>query len=124
MPAAFSFDPRTGESYLFVNPSSPYWADKAAYVQRQQPSYWATGHPDRAIWHELGHLMHYQNSPAAYKGEIALSAADLATAGKVSDYAQDSLREFIAETFAALVLGRTLPSNVLNLYQSLGGILP
>jgi hypothetical protein len=124
MPAAFSVNLQTNESRLFVNPKSSYWADKAAYARRQQTGYWSTGDPDHAIWHELGHLMHYQNSPSAYQAQMALSPADAGIAGKVSGYAQDGVREFIAETFAALVFGRTLPSDVLNLYQILGGVLP
>lgn len=125
MSAAFSFHPRTGEARLFVNPASGYWANKAAYAKHQkQIGYWSTDHPDHAIWHELGHLMHYQNSPVAYQAHIALSPADLVVAGKVSGYAQDGVREFIAETFAALALGKPQPSDVLSLYQLLGGILP
>jgi hypothetical protein len=68
--------------------------------------------------------MHYQNSPVGYQAHILLSPSDLAVAGKVSKYAQDGVREFIAETFAALALGKPQPSDVLNLYQLLGGILP
>ena len=125
MQAAFLLNSLTGESRLFINPSSTYWADKAAYAKHQhQTGYWATDHPDHAIWHELGHVMHYQNSPVAYQAHRVLSPSDRGIAGKVSGYAQDGVREFIAETFAALALGRTLPSDVLNLYQVLGGILP
>jgi len=125
MQAAFSPNQQTGESRLFLNPSSSYWANKAAYAkQQQQTGYWSTGDPDHAIWHELGHLMHYQNSPSAYQSQMALSPADTLVAGKVSGYAQDGVREFIAETFAALSLGRAFTNDVLNLYQVLGGILP
>lgn len=125
MQAAFSINQRTGESRLFLNPSSSYWKNKAAYVKHQrQTGYWLTDDPDHAIWHELGHLMHYRNSPSAYQTQMTLSPSDTLIAGKVSGYAQDGMREFIAETFAALVLGRELPSDVLNLYQFLGGLLP
>lgn len=125
MQAAFLLNSLTGESRLFINPSSPYWADKAAYAKHQhRTGYWATDHPDHAIWHELGHVMHYQNSPVAYEASMVLSLSERGIAGKVSGYAEDGVREFVAETFAALALGRTLPSDVLNLYQILGGILP
>lgn len=68
--------------------------------------------------------MHYQNSPSAYQAQMALSPAETLIASKVSGYAQDGVREFVAETFVALALGRTLSNDVLNLYQVLGGILP
>jgi hypothetical protein len=66
--------------------------------------------------------MHYQNSPVSYQAHILLSPADQVVAGKVSQYAQEGVREFIAEAFAAL--GKHQSSDVLSLYQLLGGILP
>ena len=53
-----------------------------------------------------------------------LTGSDLQTAHKVSLYAGNSAIEFIAETFALLVDGKTAPPDVLKLYNQLGGVHP
>ena len=43
------------------------------------------------------------------------------TASKVSDYAKESPLEFIAETFAGLIEGKTYSNDVMALYKKYGG---
>ncbi|MCQ2754463.1 MAG: hypothetical protein MJ231_05380, partial [bacterium] len=46
------------------------------------------------------------------------------TAGKVSAYAQTSIGEFIAETYAKMISGDKIPEDVLKLYKKYNGPLP
>ena len=43
------------------------------------------------------------------------------TAGKISEYAQTSIGEFIAETYAKMVRGDKLPNDVMKLYEKYNG---
>ena len=125
LPTAFAFSRRTGKSYLYLNPQATYWADPAAEAKQQyQVKYWSSDHPHHAIWHELGHLMFFRKASTVYWKNPSLTQPEAAIAGQVSLYAEQSVREFMAETFAALLAGRTLPADVLNLYQQYGGTLP
>ena len=47
-----------------------------------------------------------------------------ATAGKVSSYAQTSIGEFVAETYAKMIKGDPIPEDVLKLYKKYNGPLP
>ena len=55
---------------------------------------------------------------------LGATAVGLVTAGKVSAYAQTSIGEFIAETYAKMVSGDTIPDDVLKLYKKYNGPLP
>jgi hypothetical protein len=124
-PAAFWVDKHTGETYCYLNSASSYWINKQKFVKDQyDQGKWSTAHPDHPIWHELGHAMQYDNSPIAYQAQAKLTPAEIAIAGKVSGYAQINVREFVAETFVGLVMGRILPNDVLTIYQLYGGLLP
>ena len=125
VPAAFWVDNKTNDTYLYLNPTTSYWASKQAYVKSQYDTgKWSTAHPNHPILHELGHTMQHDNSPVAYQARARLSPAEKIVAGKVSAYAQEDVREFVAETFTSLATGQILPSDVLTLYQLYGGILP
>ena len=43
------------------------------------------------------------------------------TAGKISEYAQTSIGEFIAETYAKMVRGDKIPNDVMKLYEKYNG---
>jgi len=45
-------------------------------------------------------------------------------ASKVSRYGASSPNEFVAETFAGIVLGKTYSADVMSLYDDLGGPKP
>ncbi|MDG4551152.1 MAG: hypothetical protein P9F19_17425 [Candidatus Contendobacter sp.] len=125
LPTAFAFSRRTGKSYLYLNPQATYWSDPAAEAKQQyQIKYWSSDHPHHAIWHELGHLMFFRKASTVYWKNPLLTHPEAAIAAQVSLYAEQSVREFMAETFAALLAGRMLLADVLNLYQQYGGIIP
>lgn len=89
--------------------------------------------------HELGHLRHqyvakdYETMKKAEEfitqgksvsditQEFLNSKSIQETAGKVSPYAQESPLEFVAETFADLLEGKTLPDDVMALYKKYNG---
>jgi hypothetical protein len=43
------------------------------------------------------------------------------TAGKVSDYAQVGIGEFVAETYADMISGKKIPDDVMALYRKYKG---
>jgi hypothetical protein len=78
------------------------------------------------VVHELGHFLHHRNDRAKFwdLNFAEWSGATAATAAKVSQYAADNPREFVAETFLGIVYGRQYPADVLALYADLGGAVP
>ncbi len=89
--------------------------------------------------HELGHLRHQEinpnynlmkkideflevgEKPSEIAIEFASSKSIQTTAKKVSEYAPESPAEFIAETFAGLLEGKTYSDDVMALYKKYGG---
>lgn len=125
LPAAFTFSRKTGKTLIYLNPQATYWINPAAEVlQEYQANRWSSDHPDHVIWHELGHLMFFRQASTVYWLNPLLTRLEIPVAAQVSQYATQSLREFIAETFAALLAGRSLPASVLSLYQKHGGLTP
>lgn len=124
--AAFTFNKVTAETYLFIKPSDTYWLDPAKVSEKRFASgFWSSNHPDHAIIHELGHLAHYKHSADLFRRALRdLTAEEQAIASKVSGYAADDAREFVAETFVLLTLGKPVADDVLALYRQLGGFEP
>ena len=60
--------------------------------------------------------IHWLNPP--------LSQLEMSIAAQIGRQAKESVREFMVETFVALLAGRSLPADVLRLYQQYGGVLP
>jgi len=89
--------------------------------------------------HELGHLRHQESTtnfklmkkieeyvalgekPSDISKEFASSKNIQTTARKVSEYAPESPAEFVAETFAGLLEGKTYSDDVMALYKKYGG---
>jgi SPP1 gp7 family putative phage head morphogenesis protein len=123
--AAFASRRQTGETYLVANPLSAYWADRATFAATEQArGYWSSADPAHGVRHEMGHLSQHRQAPEIYAANAPLSAADRIIALRVSAYAGDDGREFVAETFAALLAGREFDEEVMQLYRQLGGFEP
>lgn len=77
-----------------------------------------------ALFHEIGHWLHFQNLPPL-KDRINLwQGANLEKIKKdVSEYSitQKDGREFVAEVFKFLVKGKKFDEYIMNLYYKLGG---
>ena len=74
--------------------------------------------------HEIGHILHENGLGDTFweTGSIvAGSAGKAATAGEVSGYAGQNKKEFVAEVFAGLILGKNFSANCKNEYTNLGG---
>jgi len=126
-PAAFTFDKRSSDTFLFINPVDPYWLQpKRIAAQQYQSGYWSTSQPFHAIYHEIGHLAHFKKANALYTsmGGHMFDSQERLVAAKISGYAIESPREFVAEVFARLATGGTVDSDVMMLYASLGGAKP
>lgn len=70
--------------------------------------------------HEIGHILHERNAPKLFWDD-SKQGMKVENADKISVYATDNWKEFIAETFTAMVMGYRLDSNVLLEYDNLGG---
>lgn len=74
--------------------------------------------------HEIGHILHETNLGDAFweTGSIVSgSTGKAATAGEVSGYAGQNKKEFVAEVFAGLILGKNFSTNCKQEYANLGG---
>ena len=69
----------------------------------------------------------FEKNPAKFKKrypdlyEFLTNQEYQQTAGKVSEYAQTSIGEFIAETYAKMVRGDKIPNDVMKLYEKYNG---
>lgn len=94
------------------------------------------------ISHEMGHLQHYNNVSKSFyydlgKEEVIkdrklskktkdlreLFESKIDTVGQVSSYAKASPLEFVAEIFAGLCEDVKFSDEILDLYQTLGGVM-
>ncbi len=114
-----------------VNYANPYNGSSAGL--RQQ---WSNGHTSTSdvlhpAVHEFGHHLHAALVPGKYnnpgneqtfqKGMANLSDDE---ARQVSGYGRTQAGEFVAETFAGMILGNNYSPNVIRLYRELGGAMP
>ena len=90
----------------------------------------------KTIYHEFGHLndpnissracekAFYDSNKESYPKELTEwfnNTHNLKVSGEVSSYATENPAEFIAETFAGLVEGKTYSDDVMALYKKYGG---
>ena len=110
-----------GVGEIHINVGHPGWSDIAATIQKaRQDNEFSTHDPRRVIMHELGELAMHQSvgpdrfdlSTSAYRREERTFRKMSETgeldeiADAVSDRAIENHSEFVAEVFAALMLGR------------------
>lgn len=110
---------------MYIRPSDLYWLDPVKEAAKQFAlGQWCTDQPHHVVIHELGHLAHYRQDAAAYRAALdkVWTAEELSIARRVSAYAAESPREFVAEVFVLLTLGKPIADDVLSLYQKLGGM--
>ncbi len=86
----------------------------------------STNSPDHFFVHELGHILHGRSDATDEDGRPVAwgSPGDTAAAASVSKRAAVNPAEFVAETFAGLVAGKTYPPPVTDLYHRCGGPRP
>ncbi len=72
--------------------------------------------------HEIGHIIHEHSAGDSFwETGSAIAGGKPTTASNVSGYAAQNAKEFVAEVFAAKILGRTFTAAVDNEYVSFGG---
>jgi len=88
------------------------------------PAYSAGG--SGTMVHEIGHVLHGMNLKRISNDGVAAKTArlPLSTREKVSMYATENSKEYVAECFAAIVFGRELTDEQMTAYEALGGPMP
>ena len=72
--------------------------------------------------HEIGHLLHAHARGDGFHDDASnLTGGPATHAGQVSGYAGQNKKEFVAEVFAGLMVGRTYSNAVMTEYLSYGG---
>ena len=77
-----------------------------------------------ALFHEVGHWLHFQNLPPLEERINIWQGADLNKIKKdVSEYSisKKDGREFVAEVFKFLIKGKKFDKYIMDLYYKLGG---
>ncbi|DAB05085.1 TPA: hypothetical protein CPT92_09665 [Candidatus Gastranaerophilales bacterium HUM_13] len=80
-----------------------------------------------ALFHEIGHWLHFQNIPPLKECREIWKTANLEKIKEdVSEYAvkKDDGREFVAEVFKGLIKGKKYDEYIMNLYKRLHGPVP
>lgn len=121
-----------GERQIYINPAARMFTtgDPEAEAQEQaRDRWWAIGSTRALVDHEIGHARHHENlGDQAYAEEALRQPFDVDTilkiSAEVSSYAATSPVEFVAETYTALVHGKTFGAEIMAIYKGLGGVIP
>ncbi len=71
--------------------------------------------------HEIGHILHERSAGDSYWEKGSTLSGQAATAAEVSGYAAQNKKEFVAEVFAGLILGKAFSHGVVQEYLGLHG---
>lgn len=77
--------------------------------------------PTISLIHEIGHILHERSLGDAFWTPGSIVTGSPTTANKVSGYAGNNKKEFVAEVFTGLILGKVWPTDVMNEYRRYGG---
>jgi hypothetical protein len=113
-----------GDDVLFVNPDKEAWSKDVERVRSDLfASGWlSSGHRCHGVFHEIGHKMHYLQSPHLFDEDPDFSEeARFELEDKVSRYAMKDPVEFVAEVFAGRMAGREFDEVVDRWYRHFGG---
>ncbi|GAB2801719.1 hypothetical protein [Streptomyces daliensis] len=82
--------------------------------------------PSAAIVHEIGHCLHFTQSPKSYSDlfHTRFRQQYEHIAGAISAYGARNPHEFVAETFTAITYNAAIPRGQPDLYRALGGPVP
>jgi hypothetical protein len=116
-----TFDERDG--IIRFNPLARHWSNPAREARAQfEDDWWVSDHPLAPILHEVGHALHLgSGTRQTHIPEVWTSEEDRITAKELSDFAETSPIEFVAEAFVILATGGTLTAEARRLYDRLGG---
>lgn len=116
----------TKDKGIGLNPVSDYYENPVAYTHFGRTKQWSTDHLLHPLFHEEGHVLH--ESSKKFKSHTKKKITDasyIAIAKRVSGRAWETylIDEFVAETFAGLLVGRDFDEEIIALYDSYGGFL-
>lgn len=120
------YDPR--DKKVHFNRDHPAWSDPNAIKEAHRAGWTSTPHDQHFVHHEIGHALHHRAVGDA--GMRKAQAAQLTpeqkalAAGRVSHYAATSPNDFLAETHAGMLGGKTFSKEVMDQYAKLGGPKP
>lgn len=106
---------RGGKGTIIINTKASEWN-----LTKNSHHFTSTTHQYHNIIHELGHLDHYRNgsSTISKNKSLKFSPEEKKLIEKeVSTYAGYEPNEFVAEVFAAIKLGKTYSSTIMELYK-------
>ena len=111
-----------------INSRSPLWKNMpAVIVEQHRIGRWSSADPDHTLLNEAAHHVHrvalgnFSRFQAYSRVQLPPSMiASIAT--EVSSYALIDAQEFVAETLAALLAGRSFSQPIMKLYYSYGGV--
>ena len=113
---------------IWINPFATTWSDPAELTRMRETGWWVGDSYADVVHHELGHRAHrHALGLADYAAMTGLPVRDSlreAIVRHVSRYAATQRKEFVAEVYAMLRAGRTLPEEILEYYDKLGGVRP
>lgn len=108
------------------NPVAYIILGSAALVGGRTDALSATGFdgfdkPTITTIHEIGHILHERSLGDAFWATGSIIAGKANTGSKVSGYAGQNKKEFVAEVFAGTMIGKVFPADVLAEYNQFGG---
>ena len=77
--------------------------------------------PTITCMHEIGHILNERNLGDTFWEKDSIMTGKATTGAEVSGYAAQNKKEFVAEVFAGLMLGRTFSHPCMQEYATLGG---
>ncbi len=104
-----------------LNAKSPYWKHPQSYAEKfEEMAFWASPLAAGPVHHEMAHHGHAENLKDLggisfekfYYKPVPSSARY-----EVSEYADENLGEFVAETFAGMMSGKVYPPEVMEVYD-------
>lgn len=93
---------------VFIDPDDRYWKAPESFARNYgRRGFWSSGAAEHPLWHEVAHAEHERRYPNTWwrLGNFMPQQAEIAR--KVSLYAGEGPKEFVAEVIAAIIAGKT-----------------
>lgn len=115
-----------GNSIVFNETNSYYDNPKRAMVRMGNSGWLSSDHEDHVVIHEIGHGLHFKNVGLDRFRELQKSPVPLdirlKVKSEVSSYAATNNLEVVAEMFAGMKFGKKYSDELMNYYDSIGGM--
>jgi hypothetical protein len=126
MPKRVVFQPSRGSYHALFSQSNNAMAinstAKSLAGTIAKDGYFSSSHQYHTVFHELGHMEHGLAVGERYDSIVNAFIPE-AISSQVSRYAKQNGLEFVAETYAGLMAGRTYSEEVMRTYRLYGGVV-